>query len=82
MNVRIGSIDDRFLEGGIQPRIDEAIRVLKALKEHAMDTGLTFGFENHAADLRSEGLLERIKEVGTDMCGVMLDPGNGLSVRH
>lgn len=78
VNVRIGSIDDRFLEGGIQPRIDEAVRVLKASKECAMDAGLTFGFENHAADLRSEELLELIEEIGTEVCGVMLDPGNGL----
>lgn len=78
VNVRIGSIDDRFLPGGIQPRIDEAIRVLKASRERAIDAGVKFGFENHAADLRSEELLDLIEEVGTDVCGVMLDPGNGL----
>lgn len=78
VNVRIGSIADRFLEGGIQPRIDEAVRVLKASRSRALDAGIKFGFENHAADLRSEELLELVKEVGTDVCGVMLDPGNGL----
>ncbi len=30
VNVKIGSIDDRFLEDGIQPRIDEVVPVLKA----------------------------------------------------
>ncbi len=78
VNVRIGSIEDRFLEGGIQPRIDEAVRVLKASSKRAKDAGVKFGFENHAADLRSEELLELIEAVGTDVCGVMLDPGNGL----
>lgn len=78
VNVRIGSLADRFLQGGIQPRIDEAVRVLKATGKQATDAGLKFGFENHAADLRSEELLGLIKEVGTDVCGVMLDPGNGL----
>jgi sugar phosphate isomerase/epimerase len=78
VNVRIGSIADRFLSGGIQPRIDEAVRVLKASSQRAKDAGVKFGFENHAADLRSEELLELIEEVGTDVCGVMLDPGNGL----
>lgn len=78
VNVRIGSIDDRFLEGGIQPRVDEAVRVLKASSKRAKDAGVKFGFENHAADLRSEELLDLIKAVGTDVCGVMLDPGNGL----
>jgi sugar phosphate isomerase/epimerase len=78
VNVRIGSIDDRFLEGGIQPRIDEAVRVLKASSSRAKDAGIKFGFENHAADLRSEELVALVEEVGTDVCGVMLDPGNGL----
>ncbi|TWU31811.1 sugar phosphate isomerase/epimerase family protein [Novipirellula artificiosorum] len=78
VNVRIGSIADRFLDGGIQPRIDEAVRVLKASSKRAQDAGVKFGFENHAADLRSEELLELIEAVGTDVCGVMLDPGNGL----
>ncbi len=58
VNVRIGSIEDRFLDGGIQPRIDEAVRVLKASSKPAKDAGIKFGFENHAADLRSEELLE------------------------
>jgi sugar phosphate isomerase/epimerase len=78
VNVRIGSIDDRFLKGGIQPRIDEAVRVLKASSKRSKDAGVKFGFENHAADLRSDELLALINEVGTDVCGVMLDPGNGL----
>jgi sugar phosphate isomerase/epimerase len=78
VNVRIGSIADRFLEGGIQPRIDEAVRVLKASSQRALDAGVKFGFENHAADLRSEELLELVEAAGTDVCGVMLDPGNGL----
>jgi sugar phosphate isomerase/epimerase len=78
VNVRIGSVDDRFLDGGIQPRIDEAVRVLKVTRSRAVDAGIKFGFENHAADLRSEELVTLVEEVGTDVCGVMLDPGNGL----
>jgi len=78
VNVRIGSIEDRFLAGGIQPRIDEAVRVLRESSKRAQDAGVKFGFENHAADLRSEELVDLIHEVGTDVCGVMLDPGNGL----
>lgn len=78
INVRIGSIEDRFLDGGIQPRVDEAVRVLRASSKQAQDAGVKFGFENHAGDLRSEELLKLIHSVGTDVCGVMLDPGNGL----
>jgi len=78
VNVRIGKVDDRYIEGGIEARIQEAVKVLKALRSRAQDAGVKFGFENHAGDLRSEELLGLIEQVGTDVCGVMLDPGNAL----
>lgn len=78
VNVKIGSINDRFLDGGIGPRIDAAKRVLKACRARAIDAGVKFGFENHAADLRSEELLEIVEDVGPEVCGVMIDPGNAL----
>jgi sugar phosphate isomerase/epimerase len=34
--------------------------------------------ENHAGDMRSEEVLEIVETVGTDICGVMLDPGNAV----
>jgi sugar phosphate isomerase/epimerase len=78
VNVRIGKVDDRYTEGGIEARIQEAVKVLNALRSRAQDGGVKFGFENHAGDLRSEELLGLIEQVGTDVCGVMLDPGNAL----
>ncbi len=35
VTVRIGSLDDRYLEGGIEPRINASIKVLKALRQRA-----------------------------------------------
>lgn len=78
VNVRIGNIDDRHSDGGIEARIDECIKVLKASRSRILDSGIKIGFENHAGDMRSEELLELIKAAGTDMCGVMLDPGNAV----
>lgn len=78
VNVRIGNIDDRYTEGGIEARIDECVKVLKASRSRILDSGIKIGFENHAADMRSEELLGLIQAVGTDICGVMLDPGNAL----
>ena len=78
VNVRIGKVDDRYTEGGIEARIEESVKVLKALRSRAQDAGIKFGFENHAGDLRSEELLNLIEAAGTDVCGVMLDPGNAL----
>ena len=78
VNVRIGKVDDRYTEGGIEARIHEAVKVLKAVRRRAQDAGIKYGFENHAGDLRSDELLGLIEQVGTDVCGVMLDPGNAL----
>lgn len=78
VNVRIGRVDDRYTEGGIGARIQEAVKVLKALRSRAQDADIKYGFENHAGDLRSNELLGLIEQVGTDVCGVMLDPGNAL----
>lgn len=76
--VRIGNIDDRYSDGGIEARIEESVKVLKASRNRILDSGIKIGFENHAGDMRSEELLELVKAVGTDVCGVMLDPGNAV----
>ena len=78
VNVRIGKLADRYLEGGIGPRIDASVKVLKALRNRALDAGVKFGFENHGGDLRSDEVIGIIEEVGSDVCGSMLDPGNSL----
>jgi len=80
VTVRIGNLNDRYLDGGIRPRMDSCVTVLKALKTRALDAGIKFGFENHGGDLRSEEVLDIIKEVGPDVCGSMLDPGNSVWV--
>jgi len=48
VNVRIGNIDDRYTEGGIEARIDECVKVLKASGSRILDSGIKIGFENHA----------------------------------
>lgn len=80
VTVRIGSLKDRYLEGGIRPRIDASVKVLKSLRSRAVNAGIKFGFENHGGDLRSEEVLHIINEVGPDVCGSMLDPGNSVWV--
>ncbi|MEM9161016.1 MAG: sugar phosphate isomerase/epimerase, partial [Verrucomicrobiota bacterium] len=78
VNCRIGNIDDRYGDGGIEARLDEAADTMLAVRSRAMDTGVKFAFENHAGDTRSEEILGLIERVGSDLCGVMLDPGNAL----
>jgi sugar phosphate isomerase/epimerase len=75
---RIGTIDDRYTEGGIKPHIEAVIKTMKSLRGEALDAGVKFAFENHAGDLRTEELLPLIEETGTDICGAMLDFGNAI----
>jgi sugar phosphate isomerase/epimerase len=78
VGVRIGSIEDRYLDGGIEKHVETVIKVMKLLRPAALDAGIKFAFENHAGDLRSEELLALINETGTDICGALFDPANAL----
>lgn len=78
VNVKIGSIEDRYTPGGIEARIEEAVATMKALRSRTQDAGIKFAFENHAGDTRSDEVLAVIEATGSDLCGAMLDPGNAL----
>jgi 3-oxoisoapionate decarboxylase len=75
---RIGAIEDRYLQGGIEAHIEVAVKVMKSVRQEAIDAGIKFAFENHAGDLRSEELLALINATGTDICGALYDPANAL----
>lgn len=75
---RIGMIDDRYAEGGIEAHMEAVIDVMKSCRPEAVDADVKFAFENHAGDLRADELLTVIEETGTDICGAMLDFGNAI----
>lgn len=75
---RIGSIDDRYIPGGIRVHMNEVIRLMTKLGDRARDAGVKFAFENHMGDLRSDELLEIIQTCGFDICGALFDPANAL----
>lgn len=78
INCKIGSIADRYTDGGILARMEELIHELRAMRSQIQDAGIKFAVENHAGDMRSEEVLSIVETVGTDVCGVMLDPGNSV----
>jgi len=78
VNCKIGSIADRYTDGGIEARMDEIINELRGMRSQIQDAGVKFAVENHAGDMRSEEVLSIVEAVGTDVCGVMLDPGNSV----
>lgn len=78
VGVRIGAIDDRYLDGGIEAHLEAVIKVMKTNRSQAVDAGIKFAFENHAGDLRSDELLTLVNETGTDICGALFDPANAV----
>jgi len=78
VGVRIGSAEDRYMDGGIEAHIHSVIKVMKSVRSEILDSGLKFAFENHAGDLRSEELLALINEAGIDICGALFDPANAV----
>ena len=69
-------MEDRGLEGGIEKRIDDTVRVLKAVRSRVVDAGLKLAVENHAGDLQARELKRLIEEAGADFVGACLDAGN------
>jgi sugar phosphate isomerase/epimerase len=78
LGCRIGSIEDRYMHGGIQTHMEAVIKLMRSYRDQALDADIKFAFENHCGDLRSKELLSIIQETGTDICGALFDPANAL----
>ena len=76
--VILGSRKDRMTEGGIDARIDDTVKLLKANKSVAVDAGVKIAMENHAGDMHSLELARLVEEAGKDWVGVNLDSGNAV----
>lgn len=59
-------------------KFEEAIRTLRAVRQHALDAGVMIGVENHAGDMQSSTLVELIRAAGTEHVGACIDTGNAL----
>ncbi|MEQ1827266.1 MAG: sugar phosphate isomerase/epimerase [Pirellula sp.] len=77
--VILGGSADRLTEGGIDARIDDTLKVLKACRSQALDSGIKIAVENHAGDMHSLELVRLIEEAGKDWVGANLDSGNAAS---
>lgn len=74
--VVLGSMEDRKSEGGIQARMADTLKVLRACRSQALDLGIKVALENHAGDMHSWELRRLIDEAGTDFVGANVDTGN------
>jgi len=76
--VVLGGRQDRLTEGGIDARIKDTVKVLKAGRSQAVDSGVKVAMENHAGDMHSLELVRLIEDAGKDFVGANMDSGNAV----
>jgi 3-oxoisoapionate decarboxylase len=74
----LGTSADRTTPGGIDARIEDTVKVLRAVRSHVIDSGLKIAIENHAGDMQARESQRLVEESGKDFVGVCLDSGNPL----
>ena len=78
IRVVLGRGEDRLTEGGIERRIDDTVKVCKALRSRSMDAGVKIAVENHAGDMQSWELVSLIEQAGREYVGANMDSGNAV----
>ncbi|HTG45771.1 MAG TPA: sugar phosphate isomerase/epimerase [Verrucomicrobiae bacterium] len=76
--VVLGSQEDRKTQGGIEARIEDTVKVCKALRSRAMDAGVKIAIENHAGDMQARELVQLIEAAGKEYVGANMDSGNAV----
>ena len=78
LRVILGNRDDRGTPGGIEARIEDTVKVLKAHRSECIDSGVKVAIENHAGDMQAHEVVSLVEQAGKDYVGVNLDSGNAL----
>lgn len=76
--VVLGAREDRRTPGGIDARIEDTVKVLKAKRSLASDLGVKVAIENHAGDMTASELIHLIEAAGKDWVGANMDSGNAV----
>jgi sugar phosphate isomerase/epimerase len=76
--VVLGTQEDRKTPGGIQARIEDTVKVCKAVRSRAIDAGVKIAVENHAGDMQAHELVQLIEAAGKDYVGANMDSGNAV----
>ncbi len=74
----VGSARERQGEGGIYRHIESTVKVLKTVRDYALDSGVKIAVENHAGDMQGWELAELIETAGPDYVGATMDSGNAV----
>jgi sugar phosphate isomerase/epimerase len=74
----LGSVEDRYDGQGIERHIESTLRVFRAVRGVAQDTGVKIALENHSGDLQAWELKELIEAAGKDYVAACVDTGNPI----
>jgi len=72
----LGRGEDREPGTGLDRHIKEVVKVFKAVRSVALDTGVKIAIENHAGDMQAWETVALIEEAGKDYVGATMDSGN------
>jgi len=72
----LGTSADRTGPLTIEAHIENAVKVLKAVRSRVLDAGLKIAIENHSGDMQARELRTLIEEAGKDFVGACVDSGN------
>lgn len=74
----LGTSADRVGPVPIEGHIENAVKVLRSVRQQVIDAGLKIAIENHAGDMQARELKALIEGAGKDFVGACLDSGNPL----
>jgi sugar phosphate isomerase/epimerase len=72
----LGTSADRVGPVPIEGHIENAVKVLRAVRSRVMDSGIKIAIENHAGDMQARELKMLIEGAGKDFVGACIDSGN------
>jgi sugar phosphate isomerase/epimerase len=72
----LGNSEDRKIDGGIERQIENTVKVLRNVRNRAVDAGLKIAVENHSGDMQAWELVTLIEAAGRDFVGATMDAGN------
>lgn len=80
MRCFLGSGPDRLTPGGIEPHIEDTVKVFRSVRSEAQDLDVKIAIENHNTDLTARETRDLIEAAGKDFVGSNLDTGNPIWV--
>ena len=73
-----GSMSERRGKLPVEAHMESTIKVFKAARSQALDTGVKIALENHNGDFHAIEVREIVEAAGKDLVGVNLDTGNPM----